>query len=325
MSELSRRSFVNVAAGAAIAAVGSASAGSALAGSAANGAPTRAGVSSARVKPNTGARKLRKAVMIGMCGDGANVIEKFKILKDAGFDGVEMDSPTSIPMSDITKAIEATGLKVHGMVDSVHWKYHLNNPEEKVRQMGLDGLIQCLRDAHTCGSTSILLVPAVVNEQMPYDKAWELSVEQIKKALPIAEELKVRIAIENVWNNFLLSPMEAARYVDGFNSPWVQWHFDIGNVANYGWAEQWIHILGDRLAKLHIKEFSRKKRNDEGLWKGFAVDLMEGDNNWPAIMKALDDVGYTGGEGGWATIEMGGGDVKRMQQLSEMLDKIIAS
>lgn len=319
MSEFSRRSFVSVAAGAAIAAVGSASVVSSAVGS------PREGASSGRVRPNTGARKLRKAVMVGMCGDGANVMEKFKILKDVGFDGVEMDSPTSIPMSDIVKASEATGIKVHGMVDSVHWKYHLNNPEAKVRQMGLDGLIQCLRDAHTCGSTSILLVPAVVNEQMAYDKAWELSVEQIKKALPVAEELKIQIAVENVWNNFLLSPMEAARYVDEFKSPWVKWHFDIGNVANYGWADQWIRILGDRLAKLHIKEFSRKKRNDEGLWKGFDVDLMGGDNNWPAIMKALDDVGYTSGEGGWATIEMGGGDVKRMQQLSEMLDKIVAS
>ncbi|MBL8762271.1 MAG: sugar phosphate isomerase/epimerase [Phycisphaerae bacterium] len=319
MSELSRRSFVNVAAGAAIAAVGSASVVSSAMGSA------RSGGATVRVRPNTGARKLRKAVMIGMCGDGANVMEKFKVLKDAGFDGVEMDSPTSIPMSDIVKASEATGIKVHGMVDSVHWKYHLNNPEAKVRQMGLDGLIQCLRDAHTCGSTSVLLVPAVVNEQMPYDKAWELSVEQIKKALPVAEELKVQIAVENVWNNFLLSPLEAARYVDEFKSAWVKWHLDLGNIANYGWADQWVRILGDRVVKLHIKEFSRKKRNDEGLWKGFEVDLMGGDNNWPAIMKALDDVGYTGGEGGWATIEMGGGDAKRMKQLSEMLDKITAS
>lgn len=320
MSELSRRSFVNVAAGAAIAAVGSAAVASSV-----FGASPRAGVAPAPAAPNLGARKLRKAVMIGMCGDGANLMDKFKILKDAGFDGVEMDSPTSIPMSDIVNASDATGIKVHGMVDSVHWKYHLNNPEAKVRQMGLDGLIQCLRDAATCGSVSILLVPAVVNEQMPYDKAWELSVEQIRKALPIAEELKVAIAIENVWNNFLLSPMEAVTYVDQFKSPWVKWHFDIGNVANFGWAEQWIRILGSRIAKLHIKEFSRKKRNELGLWKGFDVDLLEGDNNWPAIMKALDEIGYTSGEGGWATIEMGGGDAKRMKQLSEMLDKIIES
>ncbi|MFO0833807.1 MAG: sugar phosphate isomerase/epimerase family protein [Phycisphaerales bacterium] len=320
MSELSRRSFVNVAAGAAIAAVGSASV-----ASAAMGAPTRANAAPTPVKPNTGPRKLRKAVGLGMCGDGANVMEKFKIIKDAGFDGVEMDSPGSIPMSEVAKAMEATGIKVHGMVDSVHWQHHLNNPDAAVRQKGLEGMIQCLRDAHACGSTSILLVPAVVNDKMPYDKAWELSVEGIKKALPVAEELKVQIAIENVWNNFLLSPMEAARYVDEFKSPWVKWHFDIGNIARYGWAEQWIHILGNRLAKLHIKEFSRKKMNDNGTWKGFEVDLLEGDNNWPVVMKALDDVGYTSGEGGWATIEMGGGDVKRMQQLSEMLNKIIAS
>lgn len=314
MSEVSRRSFVAAAAGAALA-VGTAS----LSSPALAASPRRAATR------RSGERRLRKAVMIGMCGDGANVMEKFKVLRDAGFDGVEMDSPTNIPMDDIVKASEATGLKVHGMVDSVHWKYHLNNPEAKVRQMGLDGLIQCIRDTKTCGGVSVLLVPAVVNEQMPYDKAWELSTEQIRKALPIAEDLKVQIAIENVWNNFLLSPMEAARYVDEFKSPWVKWHFDIGNVINYGWPEQWIHILGPRVAKLHIKEFSRKKRNEQGLWKGFEVDLLEGDNNWPAIMNALDDVGYTSGEGGWATIEMGGGDSNRMKQLSAMLDKIIAS
>src|SRR5437764_102613 len=124
---------------------------------------------------------------------------------------------------------------------------------------------------------------------------------QIRKAVPLAEELGVKIAVENVWNQFLLSPLEAARYVDEFKSPAVGWHFDVGNVINYGWPEQWIRILGKRIQKLHIKEFSRKKRDSEGLWKGFEVPLGEGDNNWPAVMQALDDIGYHG----WAMAEQG--------------------
>ena len=98
---------------------------------------------------------------------------------------------------------------------------------------------------------------------MSYDDAWKRSLEEIRKAVPVAEELQVKIAIENVWNQFLLSPLEAARYVDEFDSPWVGWHFDIGNIINYGWPEQWIHILGKRIVKLHFKEFSKKKRDNE--------------------------------------------------------------
>ena len=143
-----------------------------------------------------------------------------------------------------------------------------------------------LRDGKRYGASSVLLVPAVVNKEVSYDDAYKRSQAEIRKAIPLAEELGVKIAIENVWNHFLLSPLEAARYVDEFNSPAVGWHFDVGNILNYGWPEQWIRILGPRIQKLHIKEFSRKKRDSQGLWKGFDVKLLEGDNNWPAVMKA---------------------------------------
>jgi len=132
----------------------------------------------------------------------------------------------------------------------------------------------------------------------------------------------VRIAIENVWNHFLLSPLEAARYVDEFNSPWVGWHFDVGNVITYGWPEQWIHILGKRIQKLHIKEFSRDKANKEGLWKGFDVEYLKGDDNWPAVMKALDDIGYEG----WGIAEQGGADSPEgLKKLAGEMDRIFAS
>ena len=118
---------------------------------------------------------------------------------------------------------------------------------------------QTLRDAKRYGATSVLLVPAVVNQDVSYNDAYTRSQAEIRKAIPLAEELGVKIAIENVWNHFLLSPLEAARYVDEFNSPAVGWHFDVGNVITYGWPEQWIRILGKRIQKLHIKELQSQK------------------------------------------------------------------
>jgi hexulose-6-phosphate isomerase len=221
--------------------------------------------------------------------------------------------------------MDATGIKVHGIVDSVHWSKTLTHPAAEVRAQGLEGLQTAIRDCRAYSGVSVLLVPGVVNKDVSYDDAWNRSTEQIKKALPLAEELKIKIAIENVWNNFLLSPLEAVRYVDQFNSPWVAWHFDIGNVIHYGWPEQWARILGPRVCKLHIKEFSRKKSESEGLWKGFEVDLLDGDNNWPEVVKALDEIGYPGGpNGGWATAEVRGGDEKRLKEISDKMDKIIA-
>ncbi|HND52981.1 MAG TPA: sugar phosphate isomerase/epimerase, partial [Pirellulaceae bacterium] len=151
--------------------------------------------------------------------------------------------------------------------------------------------------------------------------AWERSTAEIRGVIPRARELGVRIAVENVWNQFLLSPLEAARFVDQFDARAVGWHFDIGNVVNYGWPEQWIRILGKRILKLHIKEFSRKKRDAEGLWKGFDVELGEGDVDWPAVMTALDEVGYSG----WGSAEVRGGDRERLRFVAQRMDRLFAS
>ncbi len=261
-----------------------------------------------------------------MVGEGKTVLEKFQILKDCGFDGVEMDSPSDIKPEEVLEAQAKTGIKVHGLVDSVHWKFHLNAPDEKVRDQGRAGLETALRDAKRFGSTSVLLVPGVVNAKQPYDDAWTLSMEQIRKALPVAKECGIKIAVENVWNNFLLSPLEAARYVDDFKDPSVVWHFDIGNVINTGFPAQWIKVLGKRIAKLHIKDFSRKKRDDQGLWKGFDVELGQGDADWPAVIKALDEIGYsTAPEGNWATAEVGGGDAEHLTKIREIMQSLLIS
>ncbi len=266
------------------------------------------------------ARKFKKAVGIGMVEGPGTLAEKFALLRDCGFDGVELDSPSDVKTDELLAAKKATGIEVEGTVDSVHWSKTLSDPDEKVRAEGRAGLEWAIADCAAWGGTSVLLVPAVVNENVSYDAAWERSTAEIKKVLAKAEAAKVKIAVENVWNNFLLSPMEAARYVDQFNSPWVGWHFDVGNVINYGWPEQWIRILGKRILKLHIKEYSRKKRNDQGLWKGFDAELGEGDNRWPEVVKALREVGYDG----WACAEVGGGGKERLLDVSRRMDKILA-
>lgn len=308
--ELTRREFNGLAAGAALA-------GTAFAQSQPQSTP--------EVKPAARpTRTLRKAIMLGMIGEGKTWEDKLKVAKDAGFEGVEGDSPAP-QIDDLIAAAAKVGIAIHGMVNSAHWSLPLNAPGDEPAKKAGEALETCLRDAKKAGSTSILLVPGVVSERLPYDECWKVSIERIKKAIPLAKELGVTIAIENVWNQFILSPLEAVRYLDEIGDPIVAWHFDIGNVINFGWPEQWIKVLGPRIAKLHIKDFSRKKRNDEGLWKGFAVELGEGDAGWDRVMKALDECGYsTDPKGRWATAEVGGGDSKRLAKVSEQMDRLFA-
>ncbi len=240
---------------------------------------------------------LKKAYMLGTFPDRNeySVMEQFQMLRDAGFHGVEPDS--GMNRDEILEAKQETGLEIPSLVVSTHWTYPLSDPDPSTRRAGLDGLEIALEDAAEYGAKCILLVPGRVTEEVPYDLVYRRSQEEISKMVPMAEELGVTIAIENVWNQFLLSPMEAARYVDEFNSSNVGWYFDIGNIMNYGWPQHWIRILGKRISMIHIKEFSLEKRNQEGLWAGFQVNFLEGDNNWPEIMAALKDVGYEGGYG----------------------------
>ncbi len=266
-------------------------------------------------------RGFKKAVMYGMIAGGDSVLDKFKILKEAGFDGVEMDSPTSLSMEEIRKAAQETGILIEGMVDSVHWRQTLSHNDPAMRAAGVEALKTALRDCKALGGTSVLLVPAVVDKSVSYADAYSRSQEEIRKCIPVARELGVKIAVENVWNHFLLSPLEAARFIDEFEAPdAIGWHFDIGNVVTYGWPEQWVRILNKRILKLHIKEFSRSKRDKEGTWKGFAVELMEGDNDWPSIMKALDEIGYHT----WACAEVGGGDVNRLKTIAQKMDRLLS-
>jgi hexulose-6-phosphate isomerase len=249
------------------------------------------------------------------------VKEKFQLLKELGFDGVEMDSPSKLDSNEVLRARDEVGLPIHGVVDSVHWRDTLSDPDPTVRARGLEGLKIALHDAKQYGGTTVLLVPAVVNKEVSYADAYTRSQVEIRKAIPLANELGIKIALENVWNNFLLSPLEEARYIDEFDSPLVGAYFDVGNVLRYGWPEHWITTLGPRIMKLDIKEFSRKKQNEEGLGKGFDVELLQGDCDWPAVMAALRTIKYSG----WATAEIPGGGHDRLQTIAANMDRIFAS
>ena len=277
------------------------------------------GMVSSPAESSVTARKIKKGIMWGTVSIPGSVLEKMQAIKEAGFEGVEMNS--HMDQEEVLKARDQTGLVIPSVCGAYHWKKTLSDPDSQVRAEGLEALQQTLRDAKRYGASSVLLVPGVVTKEVSYAEAWERSRAEIQKAISLASELGVKIAIENVGNQFLLSPLEAARYVDEFNSPWVGWHFDVGNIINYGWPEHWVRALGKRIVTLHIKEFSRKRRDKEGLWKGFEVELLEGDDDWPAVMKALDEIGFRG----WSIAEIPGGDAARLKNIAERMDKILSS
>ncbi|MDW7693540.1 sugar phosphate isomerase/epimerase family protein [Flammeovirgaceae bacterium SG7u.111] len=275
----------------------------------------------AAFSPLAGKLKIKKSLKYGMVQEGDSVMDKFKLLKEIGYDGVELDSPNDLDKNEILEAKAATGLEIPGVVNSEHWKSPLSHPDADVRKKCVDSMITALHDCKAYGGTTVLLVAGMVNENISYKDAYNRSQEEIKKLIPIAEETGIKIAIENVWNNFLLSPLEAARFVDELESPMVGWYFDVGNVVRYGWPEHWIQALGSRIMKLDIKEYSRKIQKEEGIWKGFGVPILEGDCNWAVVVDALEKVGYTEG---WASAEVKGGDKKRLVDILERMKTIFS-
>lgn len=266
-------------------------------------------------------KRLKKAVKLNMVRGNMSLLEKFQMLKNLGYDGVEGASPNDLDPKEVLAARDQSGLTIHGVVCSDHWQKPLSDPDPNVRSHCVESLKTALRDAKTYGATSVLVVPAVVNKTVTYKEAYKRSQAEIKKALPLAEELNIRILFENVWNNFLLSPLEMARYIDEFESKMVGAYFDVGNVVRYGWPEHWIEALGQRIVKLDIKEYSRELENTKGPRAGFDVEIGEGDCDWPTVMRALDKINYRG----WATAEVPGGDRQRLKDIAERMDRTFAS
>lgn len=263
---------------------------------------------------------LKKSLGFSMIKEDLSLTDKFKLIKDLGFDGIELNTPIDIDKTEILEAKAKSGLELPSVVNKDHWKMPLSDPNPTVRKQIIESVAQSLQEVKDFGGDTVLVVPGVVNQNVGYEQAYNTALNSIRELIPYAEKTGMQIALENVWNNFLLSPIEAKRFVDEINHPLVGWYFDIGNILRYGWPEHWIKTLNSRIMKLHIKEYSKELMNTKGLWEGFKVELLEGDNNWPVVMKAVSDINH---KGGWLTAEVNGGDRNRLKDVSERMDKII--
>lgn len=265
--------------------------------------------------------RLKKGLGFGMIQEEIPLLDKLKLVKDLGFDGVEFNSPVDVDLKELVAAKEKTELLFPSTVNKDHWAKPLSDPDPSVREFIINSITKSLEETKELGGDTVLVVPGVVNDKVSYETAYNTALESIRRLIPAVERTGVKIGLENVWNNFIISPLEAKQLVDTINHPLIGFYFDIGNILRYGWPEHWIETLNKRIVKLHIKEFSRKKMNDEGLWKGFEVELTEGDIDWKAVMDSLRKANY---HGEWMTAEVRGGDRKRLAQISEQMDRIIA-
>jgi hexulose-6-phosphate isomerase len=257
---------------------------------------------------------IRKAVLFSMLPKEMPLLDRFQMAREVGFEEVECHTtPDQAQAEEIKKAADGAKLRIHSVMNSDHWQYPLSSSDADVVGRSMKGMETSLRNAKLWGADTVLLVPAVVNPDTSYGDAWKRSQQQIRKLIPMAEDLKVVIAVEEVWNKFLLSPLEFARYVDDFKSPWVKAYFDVGNVVLYGYPQDWIRTLGNRIVKLHLKDFQFKKRVAE------FVPLREGEINWKEIHKALAEVGFKGS----ATVELQGGNREYLQEVSRRVDLIL--
>ncbi|MCR9201028.1 MAG: sugar phosphate isomerase/epimerase [Planctomycetaceae bacterium] len=259
--------------------------------------------------------KLLKTLKIGMVKVEGGLVKKFEAVKAAGFDGIEMNAP-GMDVAETKKAIAETGLPVDGTVNSTHWQVRHTDPGPDVRARALESLKQALRMTHEVGGDTALLVVGH-GKDGDEEEIWKRSIANIEQAIPLAEKLKVRIAIENVWNHFLYDHQgdssqtadKFVRYVDELDSEWVGMQFDIGNHWKYGSMGDWIRQLGSRIVKLDLKGFSRAQNK--------FTKITEGDLDWADVRKALLEIKFQG----WAAAEVGGGNLDRLKEVSANMDK----
>lgn len=274
--------------------LGAGAAGVGLAGTEAGAAPTPAA-------PSPTAGPIKKGISIWVFPRNKPIREALKLGREAGFDGIELafyekgeisfdSSPEQ--MRKLTEDARAIGIEIVSLATTELWNYSLSSDDANQRERGKAIIRKMLELAEGLGVDSILVVPALVGRgtqpQMVvrYETAWQRSTEAIRELIPVAEKHKVCISVENVWNRFLLSPLEMRAYVDQFRSPWVQAHLDIGNVLRYGYAQDWILTLGPRIKRVHVKDFN--------MGRDAFVNLLEGDLDWRAAMAALRQVNFRG-------------------------------
>ena len=284
-------------------------------------ASARTGQTPAAAPAGAGGGRIRKSTLISMLPRTLPYAERFAVALESGFEAVEMQTIAKPEeAAEINEAAKKTGLRIHSVMNSDHWRLPLSSSDPEVVAGSVKGMETSLRNAALWGADAVLLVPAVVDEKTSYKDAWTRSQAVIReRLLPLARELKVVIAVEEVWNKFLLSPLEFARYVDEFDSPWLKAYFDVGNVVFYAYPQDWIRTLGARTVKVHLKDFKLDRQNGRFDW----VNLGEGDIDWPEVRKALDEVKYAG----YVTTELGVGKNDHrvyLKDLSARVDRFLA-
>src|SRR5437763_8611385 len=269
---------------------------------------------SSRTTPSSPTLPIKKGVWLEMLPAKLSTADRFKMARDAGFEVVQAPTePDEHKAEEIKKAAEAANIRIDSVMNMDHWKYPLSSNDPAVVEKSLAGMRTSLHNAKVWGADAVLLVPAVVNPQTSYRDAWTRSQKEIRTLLPLAEELKVMIAIEEVWNKFLLSPLEMAKYISEFQSPWIKAWFDVGNVLLYGYPQDWMHTLGNSIVKVHVKDCKRKE--DGYAW----VNLGDGDVDWAAVRQAFADIGYSGS----AVTELEGGDEAYLRDVVRRFDRFV--
>ena len=257
---------------------------------------------------------IKKGLVFDMVPANLSYADRFKLVRDAGFQVVQaLTEPDERKAEEMKQAADRANIRIDSVMNVDHWQYPLSSSDPVVVEKSLAGMRTSLHNAKLWGSDVVLLVPAVVNPQTSYRDAWTRSQTQIRKLIPLAEELNVVIAIEEVWNRFLLSPLEMVQYIGEFHSPRVQAWFDVGNVVLYGYPQDWIRTLGKRIVKVHLKDFKRTEN-------GYAwVNLGDGDVDWPAVRQAFAEIGYAGS----VIAELEQGDETYLRDISRRIDRLL--
>jgi len=257
--------------------------------------------------------QLKKAVLISMLPRQLSYLDRFKLAVDVGFEGIEMQTITDPKEAEqIKEASEKAKLRIHSVMNMGHWEWPFSSPNPDDVKKSVERMEISLRNAKLWGADTVLLVPAVVRPDTTIPQAWQRSQPHIKKLIPLAKELGVVIGIEPVWNKFLLTPYDTAKYVDEFKSPWVKAYFDVGNIVMYGFPQEWIRALNKRIVKFHLKDFKYENRQ----W----VPLREGSIDWKEVRKAIGEIGFSG----YLTVELPGGDETYLREVSRRVDLILA-
>lgn len=267
---------------------------------------------------NAGGQKSRnkKGVRTGMLPGNIPYVDRFKLARQCGFD--QLEPPATFNESDVAQIKQAAAeaqIEIGSVSNGMNWKYPLTDGDPAVAQKGIEAQTAALHNAHTYGAEAILMIPGVVTPRVTYRDAWTRSRKQIEQLLPLAESLKIYIALEEVGDQakFLLTPLEFAGYIDDFRTPWIKAYFDVGNVMPLGYPQDWIHTLGERIVKVHLKDFDPKTRR--------FVNLGDGAVDWAAVRQAFADIGYAG----TYTVELNGGDEAYLRDVCRRIERLVMS